>query len=149
SKLLERDLFFGSLMGLLLIKTPDRELKPLEKLPDTLLSMDLDFAAAGLIYRLGGASALPKSFLDAMKLDDIDEFFNSYLAQPAQSSLPEKPSYYLDDSTELRSRILGCEFVVITPNSSPEIEIGEYVLAALESFLSTTMDMDAASRDSS
>jgi len=149
AKLLEKDLYFGSVMGLLLIKTPDEELKALDKLPDTLLSMDLDFAAAGLIYRLGGASALPKEFLDAMKLDDVDNFFNSFLAQPAQSSLPEKPAYYLGDSVELRSHILGCEFVVVAPNSSPEIEIGEYLLAALESFLSTTMDMDAASSDSS
>jgi hypothetical protein len=45
--------------------------------------------------------------------------------------------------------VLGCEYIVKAPNSSPEIEIGEYVLAALESFLSTTLEMDAASRDSS
>lgn len=147
-KLLKDNLYFGSLMGLLLIKTHDRELRRLEKLPDTLLSMDLDFAAFGLIYRLGGYDLLPQSFLDKMTPEEVENFFNSYLSQPAQESLPDKPDYYENSLIELRSQILGCDFVVKTSNSSPEIEIGEYILASLESFLSTAMDMQAISRDS-
>jgi hypothetical protein len=149
NKLLEKSLYFGSLMGLLLIKTPDKELKMLEKLPDTLMEMDLDFTAFSLIYRLGGKDLLPPSFLDKMKSEEVEDFFNSYLAQPAQESLPDVPAYYVEDTVELKSRILGCEYIVKVPNSSPEIEIGEYILAALESFLSTAIDMKAASRDSS
>lgn len=148
-KLLNEDIFFGSLMGLLLIKTPDAELKMLEKLPDTLLQMNLDFAAFGLMYRLGGKDMVPDSFKEKMAAGEVDEFFNSYMSQPAQKDLPDMPEYYVGEIVELRSSVLGCEYVAKAPNSSPEIEIGEYVLAALESFLSTTLEMDAASRDSS
>lgn len=146
-KLLEKSLHFGSVMGLLLIKTPDEELKVLEKLPDSLMKMDLDFAAIGLIYRLSGKELLPKIFTEKMTDDEIDEFFNSYLTQPAQTSLPDKPEYYITEKIELKSKILGCDFIVECPNSSPGIEIGEYVLGALESFLSTTMNMHAVSKD--
>ena len=149
SKLLNDNLFFGSLMGLLVIKTPDEQLKILEKLPDTLMQMDLDFAAFGLLYRLGGKDMVPDSFKKKMTADEVDEFFNLYIAQPAQADLPSVPEYYIDEAVELRSSVLGCEYIVKAPNSSPEIEIGEYVLAALESLLSTTLEMDAASRDSS
>ena len=149
SKLLNDDIFFGSLMGLLLIKTPDEQLKMLEKLPDMLLQMDMDFAALGLMYRLGGKELVPDSFKEKMPANEVDEFFNSYLSQPAQEDLPGVPEYYVGEIVELRSSILGCEYTVKVSNSSPEIEIGEYVLAALESFLSTTLEMDAASRDSS
>ncbi len=149
SKLLNDDLFFGSLMGLLVIKTLDEQLKILEKLPDTLMQMDLDFAAFGLLYRLGGKDMVPDSFKEKMPPDEVDEFFNSYLSQPAQENLPSAPEYYIGEVVELRSSVLGCEYIIKAPNGSPEIEIGEYVLAALESFLSTTLEMDAASRDSS
>ncbi|OGU95722.1 MAG: hypothetical protein A2475_03940 [Ignavibacteria bacterium RIFOXYC2_FULL_35_21] len=149
AKLLDESLYFGSVMGLLLVKTPDKELKILEKLPDTLMTMDLDFSAYGLIYRLGGMDLLPMPFLDKIKPEEIEDFFNSWLKQPAQESLPDTPAYYIDDTIELKSRILGCEYIVSSPNSSPEIEIGEYVFSALESFLSTTIEMSAVSRDSS
>ena len=136
-------------MGLLVIKTLDEQLKILEKLPDTLMQMDLDFAAFGLLYRLGGKDMVPDSFKEKMPPDEVDEFFNSYLSQPAQENLPSAPEYYIGEVVELRSSVLGCEYIIKAPNGSPEIEIGEYVLAALESFLSTTLEMDAASRDSS
>lgn len=147
-ELLTKNLNFGSLMGLLIIKTPDNELKQLEKLPDTLMEMDLDFAAFGLIYRLGGNDLLPQSFSNEMSPAEVESFFDSYLSHPAQESLPDKPDYYEDDIIELRSRILGCDFVVKAPNTSPEIEIGEYIVAALESFLSTTLEgLRGISRD--
>ena len=48
---------------------------------------------------------------------------------------------------ELKSTILGCDFIVKTKNGSPEIEVAEYILSALESFLSTTIERGAASSD--
>ena len=148
NKLLDESLHFGSLMGLLVIKTPDQELEKLEKLPDVLMNMDLDFAGLGLMYRLGGKELFPTgSFLETMPPEEVDNFFSSYLSQPAQDSIPDKPSYYLDSTVVLKSSVLGCDFIVKTSNESPEIEIGEYILTALESFLSTSIDMGAVARD--
>ncbi|HWY79107.1 MAG TPA: hypothetical protein VNW29_01995 [Candidatus Sulfotelmatobacter sp.] len=146
-KFLEDNLHFGLILGLLLIKTPDEELKSLELLPDLLFSLDLDFAALGLIFRLGCHELLPSEFVKDQTPEDIQSFFDSYLTQPAQEALPQKPFLYEGEVIKMKSKILGSEFIVEVPNSSPEIELGEYFLAALESFLATSMSYDAVSRD--
>ena len=149
SEFVKENFRFGTIVGLLIIKTPDQELKFLEKLPDTLYEMELDVAAYGLIYRLGGAKLLPKSFFENIEpIERTAHFFNLWLTQPAQESLPAKPEYFISDTVELKSKILGCDYKICSPNSSPEIEVGEYILSALESFLSTSMDMQAVSSDS-
>lgn len=139
---------FDSILGLLLIKTPDYDLPSLEKLPDTLLSMRLDYSAWGLLYRLGGKELLPESFLTKQSGNEIAQFFNLWLTQPAQSSLPSIPNFYLTDTVELKSRILGCDYTIKTVNSSPEIELAEYIIAALESLLSTAIELSAIATDS-
>ena len=145
---LQHSLQFGMILGLLLIKTREENLKAVEKLPDTLNQMDLDFAAMGLVYRLGGKDAIPEDVLKNLGEDDPDTFFGYWLTQPAQEELADYPDYYLSEEVELRSRTLGCEFVVHTKKTSPEIDIAEYIIAALESFLSTAIELDAAPRDS-
>lgn len=149
SDVLQQSLHFGVILGLLLIKTREEDLKAVEKLPDTLLIMDLDFAAFGLAYRLGGKDGLPESFPKELGGDDPDTFFGYWLTQSAQEDLPDHPEYYLSEDVQLRSRTLGCEFIFNTKTSSPEIEIAEYIAAALESFLATAIHLEIAPRDSS
>lgn len=142
-KLLQDDMFYGAQLGLLLIKTPDSALPEVELLPDTLMSMDLDLAAYGLIYRLGGKKILPEIMPEKMADMELEEFFDSYMTQPSQRELPEEPSLYFGEKVTLKSVILGTTFVVETENQSPNIEIGEYILASLEGFLATTMEMNS------
>ncbi len=142
-KLLHDDMFYGAQLGLLLIKTPEEVLPSLEFLPDTLMSMDLDLAAHALIYRLCGKKALPQVLLEKMNDQEIDEYFDSHFTQPSQAQLSDKPSFYINDEVELKSIILGTTFIVKTKNCSPNIEIGEYILASLEGFLATTVEMDS------
>ena len=147
NKILNKDLYFGSILGLLIIKTPDEELKNLEYLPDILFSFDLDFAAYGLIFRLGCIELLPKEFVKDQTHEQLKKFFDSYITQPAQKALPDVPVFYNAKTIQMRSKILGSEFIVEVDNASPEIELGEYFLAALESFLSTSIKI-AVSRES-
>ncbi len=142
-KLLHDDMFYGAQLGLLLIKTPDEVLSSLELLPNALMSMDLDLAAHALIYRLGGKKALPQVLLEKMNDEELDEYFDSHFTQPSQAQLPDVPAFYLGDEVELKSVILGTTFIVKTKNCSPNIEIGEYILASLEGFLATTVEMDS------
>lgn len=142
-KVYEESMRFGMILGLLLLKTREADLKSIERLPDTLLGMDLEFAALGLIYRLGGKTNIPEEMLKQLDETDVDQFFRTWLKQPAQKDLPSYPDYYLSDLVQLRSRTLGCELIINTKNSSPEIDIGEYLLAAIESFLSTTVELGA------
>lgn len=145
---LDQSLHFGSILGMLLIKTSDEELKKLEYLPDILFEHDLDFAAYGLIFRLGCHELLPMEFVKDQSSDDLQKFFDSYLTQPAQDYLPFLPNLHLKNNLTMKSKILGAEFIVETTDKTPEVELGESFLAALESFLSTTMRYRAVSRDS-
>jgi len=143
NKLLNDDIHYGGLLGLLLIKTPDSELPNLELLPDTLLSMDLDFAAYALIYRLGAKDMLSKIMPENMKDTELDDFFDSYFKQPAQRDLPQKPSFYSEKEVVLESVILGTTFTIKMENCSPNIEIAEYIHASLEGFLATAIELDS------
>lgn len=140
-KLLREDMFYGAQLGLLLIKTPKKHLQSLEYLPDTLISMDLDLASHALIFRLAGKKSLPQVLLEKMNDKELDEYFDSHFTQPSQEDLPNEPSFYSEGEVELKSVILGTSFIVKTKNCSPNIEIGEYILASLEGFLATTMEM--------
>lgn len=148
-KLLNDDIHYGGLLGLLLIKTPDSELPNLELLPDTLLSMDLDFAAYALVYRLGAKNMLSKIMPENMKEAELTEFFDSFFKQPAQKDLPQIPSLYSDKDVFFQSTILGTTFNIKTENLSPNIEIAEYILASLEAFLATSVDLDSIGSRSS
>lgn len=149
NEVLEKSTYFGMVMGLLLIKSREEDLKALERLPDTLVEKELDYAAFGLAYRLGGKDNLPSTFPTGLGGEDEDEFFTSWLTQPANEDLPDVPDYYLSDIVELRATALGCDFVITTPKTSPEIDIAEYIAGALESFLSTAIELGAISRESS
>ncbi len=144
---LQRSIHFGTLLGLLLIKTRDEDLKAVEKLPDTLIDMNLVFAGFGLVYRLTGKEGLSDSFIQQLEGEEPETFFGYWLSQPKREELPDFPDFYLPNDVKLRSRTLGCEFIVNTKKSSPEIEISEYVSAALESFLSTAIKLHAVPRN--
>ncbi|MFZ3031468.1 MAG: hypothetical protein WA082_00335, partial [Candidatus Moraniibacteriota bacterium] len=147
-EVLQQSTYFGAILGLLIIKTREGDLKYLEKLPDTLSDMELDYAGFGLAYRLGGKEGLPALFPKDLGGDDTDAFFSHWFTQPAQEDLPEQPDYYLTERVQLRSRTLGCEFVVDTTKGSPEIEISEYIIAAIESFLATSIELEAHPQES-
>lgn len=149
NKLLNDDIHYGGLLGLLLIKTSDSELPNLELLPDTLLSMDLDFAAYALVYRLGTKDMLAKIMPENMKGADLEDFFDSYLIQPAQKDLPQNPLFYSEKEVILQSSVLGTTFNVKTENYSPNIEIAEYILASLEGFLATAVELGSVGSKSS
>lgn len=137
---------FGHLMGLVLIKTPSDKLPGLEKLPDVLFNMDLDFGAFGLLYLLNGATNLPEQFEEIGDQVQLNAFFSKWLSQPAQHDLAKEPLFYDTPLVQLQSRILGTEFIINSENKSPGIEIGETLLAAIESFLSTLISYHAVSR---
>lgn len=56
----------------------------------------------------------------------------------AEFSLPDSPELYNQQRVTLRSRILGCQIAVNCETNSICVEVGESVLAALESFLATS-----------
>lgn len=136
---------YGMILACLLIKTPSNKLKEVEKLPDILTAMDVDFAAYALLYLLDGRKYLPEEFTKESD-EGLKEMFSRWQDQPAQNSLPPVPLFYTEKEVKLKSKILGCEFEIVTAKESPAIEIAETFLAAFESFLATAIKVRAVAR---
>ncbi|MFI5136508.1 MAG: hypothetical protein ACHQIM_01690 [Sphingobacteriales bacterium] len=136
---------YGMILGCLLIKTSTSQLQFIEKLPDILCKLYADFAAFAILYLLDGRTYLPVEFTKESD-EELLETFSRWQDQPAQHSLADLPQFYTEPEVSLKSNILGGEFEIRTPTSSPAIELAETLLSALESFLSTTMDLKAIAR---
>lgn len=143
-----RDTFYDYGMGLgcLLIKTPENKFAEIESLPDTLYRMDLDFAAFPLLFLLDGGKYLPEEFKERDDLQTLNELFSKWLDQPIQNALAAAPLFYEEEKVNLTSRILGLEIIVKCGKHAPELEIGESLMACLESFLATGTQWHAAPR---
>jgi hypothetical protein len=134
---------FSGILGCLLLKSLPSDLPELEKLPDTLNRLELDFGSTALLYLLGGESYLPQEFWQYIGDQSAPDFFNKWADQPARKDLSEYPNYYLADKIVIQSNILGTHFIIETKNSSPGVEVAEMIVSALEAYLSTAITMNA------
>jgi len=65
-----------------------------------------------------------------------------YMSQPAAQQIPPRPVLADADTVALRSVIIGVEVVAIASSNPDSIFLAEAILAALESFLSTSLAAD-------
>ena len=77
----------------------------------------------------------------------LHAFFVRWLDQPAASEMPAVPELYDGPEVRLRSKLLGCSINVVSQNSPPCVELGESVLAALESLASTGLEKRMVARE--
>jgi len=137
---------FSPILGCLLLKTRPSDLSQLEKAPEIFTRSSLDFSGLALLYLLGGEKYLPEDYWRTIGDRSPTDFFNRWFNQPAQEDLPEYPEYYLSDIASIQSSILGTLFILETSNSSPGIEICEMIIASLEAFLSTAINMQVCGK---
>lgn len=128
---------FDAALGLLLLKTDFCELNEIINLPDQLSSMGLDLASVALLYALGHDTEFQTGTNTELEGHDDVTLFTAWRDLPAGEDLPEFPNLCNRAKVELRTSVLGCEFDVTIPNESPFIELGESLLAAIESALAT------------
>lgn len=140
---------FDLALGILFLRSDLPTLKLLESLPDSLFEMDLYYSATALIYSLGCIDKLPQDFIDVITTKEQDDFFKKWAEQYSNEYLASTIQLDQNETLIISSTILGCDVIVKILNESPCLEVGESVLAALESFLSTGMLRHAASRESS
>lgn len=131
---------FSGVLGCLLLKTRPSDLPALERLPDTLNRLELNFGCTALLYLLGGESYLPREFELYIEDQSMADFFDKWADQPVREDLPDYPDYYLSDKITIQSNILGTHFIIETGNSSPAVEVAEMIISALEAYLSTTIE---------
>jgi tetratricopeptide (TPR) repeat protein len=130
-----------AILGMLLMRAGASQLKALEQAPDMLESQGLVLARGGLLWALGGAEAVRSDgFAPADQNDEeIAEFFRLWEAQPAAEQIPSRPFLGESDELELSTVILGVEVVARVARGKDSLVLAEAILAALESFLSTSL----------
>jgi len=149
-EVLDTDVAFDALLGLLFLRTDHWELKLVSGLPDILDGLGLFSSEFALLYALGYEKEVQNDFfaiISADKKDNIHDFFLKWRDQPASKDLPVRPLFYEEQKVILKSRLLGCEIVAKCDNAPPCVELGESVLAALESLLSTGTVQSIAARE--
>jgi hypothetical protein len=137
-KLQDREMQFDGILGMLLLKSDLYQLEQLTSLPDVLDNLGLLLAADALRFALGYKVDVPQEVAGGCTgMEAAYRFFSLYREQPAFRDLPERPTLYTEDTVALCSAILGCRISIESDNSSPCIELGESMLAALESLIAT------------
>lgn len=135
--LFEQDPIFDLTLIRLLLRTDFSDLKALQGLPDILDSLGLDFAANALLYALGYKERLEEMAKELKEETDIFAF--KCITIKADVPLPERPEIYNQSKVTLQSQVLGCRITVESQTDQPCIEVAESILAAIESFLSTSI----------
>jgi len=135
-KILADDPAFNAQMIRLLLRTDFSDLRSLSKLPDVLDRLGLDLAADALLYALGHKERFGEV---AKQLDEDPDLFScKWRKIKADVPLPDRPVLYDRMKVSLESRVLGCQIIVESSTEPPCVEVAESILAALESFLSTS-----------
>jgi hypothetical protein len=146
----DSDTAFDALLGLLFLRTDFWDLKLMSDLPDALDRLGLFSSEFALLYALGYEAEVQDDFFSIINKDqdgNIHDFFLKWRDQPASKSLQDRPLSYEEQKVILKSRLLGCEIVAKCDNSSPCVELGESILGALESLLSTGTVQAMAARE--
>lgn len=144
---IQGEVLFDSILGILFLKASPWQVKQMERVPDVLEKLDLPIARVALLYALGYEEEIPEEFQTEGEGDGGHyAYFAKWRDRPAGDEV-ENPSLGNERKSFLNSSLLGCRIQVEVPNLSPSVELAESILAALESFLSTTLPVGAAARE--
>ena len=131
----------GHRLGALLLSTPFDDLRRIGKLPDALERLGLEQVRTALLFLMGREDVLRAdgSIPQEETPEGIEELFGQWAALAKKAGLVD-PDYMLDETTVLRSRILGCEVVVTCENNLTSLAVGEALLGTLEALLATSLN---------
>jgi hypothetical protein len=129
-------------LGILLLKTDFFDLKYVARLPATLERFKLDFAWMALLYILGHEDRLraQQVFPETDTPEDVHAAFAGALKKVDDVDLPQAAQFLNSRKIAMRSSVLGCAITAEVPNDNRPLFLVEAIFAALESFLSTSLD---------
>jgi tetratricopeptide (TPR) repeat protein len=136
---------FQGLLGSLLLRTDLFDLRALRSLPDVLDRLELPIATDTLLYALGYEERFREA-TEEME-ENPKDFARRLRDASANAPIPARPELYNRQTVSLHSRVLGCRVTVNSKIDPPCIEIAESMLAALESFLATSIFERAIARE--
>ncbi len=140
-KLADHRLIQEGAFGVLLFNTSLDQLRELECLPDALAQLGLETTRMALLWALGRDDAIrSEGYLPPEEPSSaLSGFFAKWDDQPVKADLPAEPSLLCGDTVEMRSIVLGCEFVITAVNDTASVCLAESLLAVIESFLATSL----------
>jgi len=126
-------------LGLLLLKTELCDLKWLDFMPNILDRMGLINSWMALVFALGHEEFLrQEKVIPADKSgEEVLDFFDKWITQPASRDLPERPELLWSTETTLSNFIIGCHLTIETANEFDSVCLGETIISVLEAFLAT------------
>jgi hypothetical protein len=99
-----------------------------------------------LLFVLGHENEISKPEEIDESTPDLETLMH-YADEMIGEELPQKPIYYEQTAVTLESQLLGCHVKLTASNLPASVRISESILAALESFLSTTSVTGLMARD--
>lgn len=128
------------LLGVLFLRLDLTALAELTRLPAALERLELWYARAALLFALGDETTLrEEGFIAAGEsFGRAEEFFADWVKNARPLEAMGAPVLVFGETTSLRSRILGVEVLVETPNNAVSFGVAESLLGALEAFLATS-----------
>jgi hypothetical protein len=142
SQMEEERISYDILLGSMLLATRFADLPRLTRLPDPLERLGLPNARIALLEALGHEDTLREegSIPTSETKREIGEFFEKWAQQRENHELPESPDFWLNDTAELSSVVIGCTISVFAANDPTAVAIAESLLGALESLLATSLE---------
>lgn len=128
-----------TIMGILVLKTRYPDWSRLGKTPDLLEKYDLVLSRAAALFSLGHEDKFRSEY--EQNEMDLDQFFSSWLDQPAADDLPTEAEWHVGETVVMRTILMGCEIEVVAENKTPSIVLGETILAFAELFMSTAIKL--------
>lgn len=118
-----------------------KEHKEFELIPDVLKSLELDFSADALLYKLGYSKEVLESVNDdRFKESDLNDFISNIASQPIKEQFIYNTDFINNNEIILRSKVLGTNTELRFQKDKEMFFVSESILAFIESFFSTSLD---------
>lgn len=132
----EKEDTYDYILAMQIFRTPFEKLANIGGLSGYFEERELDFSNIAVEYELGHYDdEMLTAFNGDMAV--FDDFIVKWKEQPALKELKSEPWYGFEDKICMRSRVVGCLFIIETVNNAFAIEFASSVLATIECFLGT------------
>lgn len=128
-----------------IINLPALALEKLSAMPDVLHGLEFFHSCSALLYALGYEDLLRAegSIAPEESAQDMAKLFNLLASQPAGDAL-WRPAVFNDGGEQVFSTlVLGVRVNVIHATTDTSITVAEAVIATIEAFFATAVDLDA------
>lgn len=125
-------------LGILILKTSHEEWPQLTRLPDTLHSLGLEMSRTAALFMLGHEDIVRSDY--GTGGDDLQQFFSTWATAQAAEDLPDRPFWHIGTTT-MTTVVLGCRIDVIARGGITSALLGESIIAFLEAFYSTAVQL--------